>query len=129
MPQQDFLTTRTCVNVLKKTPENTDPITPVDITRVLLDRSEVWGNCSSTAVAIWAASSRPPLPVTALAQPELITMALIPSPKRFRRVSRLTVTGAAWNLFFVNTAAAEQGFSDEISARSGKCSLLGFTPT
>ena len=96
---------------------------------MLLDRSSVGGNCSSTAWAIWAASSRPPLPVTAFAQPELIMMALIPSPERFCRASRVTVTGAAWNLFLVKTAAAEQGFSDERMARSGRCLLLGFTPT
>jgi hypothetical protein len=95
---------------------------------VLFNKSEVGGNCSSTAVAIWAASSRPPLPVTAFAQPELIMMALIPSPERFCKVSRLAITGAAWNLFLVNTAAAEQGVSDEIIARSGRYLLVGFTP-
>lgn len=100
----------------------------MDITRVLLDRSEVGGNCSSTAVAIWAASSRPLLPVTAFAQPELIMMALIPSPERFCKVSRLTITGAAWNLFLVNTAAAEQGILDKRIARSGRYLLVGFTP-
>ena len=82
-------------NVLRKTPRNTYPITPVDITRVLLNESGVGENCSSTALAIEAASSRPPLPVTAFAPPELIMMALMPSPERFCRVSRLTVTGAA----------------------------------
>jgi len=43
--------------------------------------------------------------------------------------SLLTVTGAAWNLFFVNTAAAEQGLSEAMRARSSKDLLDGFTPT
>ena len=76
-----------------------------------------------------AASSRPPLPVTALAQPELMTMARMPSPLRAESVFLLTVTGAAWNLFLVNTAAAEHGVSDVMSARSGNLVFEGLTPT
>ena len=71
----------------------------------------------------------PPFPVTALAQPALITTALIPVPLQSRSVARLTVTGAASNLFFVKTAAAEQGVSDIIRARSGLCVFEGLTPT
>ena len=43
--------------------------------------------------------------------------------------ARLKVTGAAWNLFFVNTAAAAHGTSDASSARSGFVVFPGFTPT
>lgn len=41
------------------------------------------------------ASSRPPLPVTALAQPELMMTDLMPCPFRRLSTSLLTVTGAA----------------------------------
>lgn len=39
------------------------------------------------------------------------------------------MTGAAWNLFFVKTAAAEHGLSEAIKAKSGKRVLDGLTPT
>jgi hypothetical protein len=42
---------------------------------------------------------------------------------------RLNVTGAAWNLFFVKTAAADAGRSDVTGARSGLLVLPGLTPT
>ena len=76
-----------------------------------------------------AASSSPPVPVTALAQPELMITDLIPSPEHFLRISRLTVTGAAWKMFWVKTAAADAGLSDVRSARSRKRVLEAFTPT
>ena len=101
------------------------PITPVDITRV----EEGEERQASTAEAMAWASSRPPLPVTAFAQPAFITTARIPSPPRDWRVERLTVTGAAWNLFLVKTAAAEQGVEEEIRARSGKRVFEALTPT
>ena len=105
-------------------------MTPVDITKVLDDvEVEKGGKQASTVEAIDWASLRPPSPVTAFAQPELITMARMPSPLREWRISRLTVTGAAWNLFLVKTAAPEQGFSDAMSARSGKHVLEALTPT
>jgi len=44
-------------------------------------------------------------------------------------ISLLTVTGAAWNLFFVNTAAAAHGVSEARKARSGMLLFVGFTPT
>lgn len=102
------------------------PMTPVLITRELSFSTPLH---SSTFLPICTASSRPPLPVTALAQPELITTARIPSPLRLCRVFLLTCTGAAWNLLVVNTAAAEHGVSEAISARSGKRVLEAFTPT
>ena len=43
--------------------------------------------------------------------------------------SLLKVTGAAWNLFLVKTAAALQGISEEMKARSGFVVFPGFTPT
>ena len=105
------------------------PMTPVDMTRVELASDGSGERQLSTAEAILLASSRPSLPVTALAQPELMTMARIPSPLRASRVFRLTVTGAAWNLFLVKTAAAEHGASEAINARSGKRVFDAFTPT
>lgn len=75
-----------------------------------------------------SASSRPPLPVTALAQPELMMTLRTRLPVRASR-SRLKVTGAAWNLFLVKTAAAAQGWSEVIKARSGLVVLAGLTPT
>ena len=87
-------------------------MTPVDMTSVLLLLGGEGPREASTIRAILLASSRPPFPVTALAQPELTMMARIPSPFRFRRASRLTVTGAAWNLFLVKTAAPEHGISE-----------------
>lgn len=72
------------------------PITPVDMTRVLsLSVGEELGSSPSRHSAILVASSRPPLPVTAFAQPELIITDLIPSPDRLLRMFRLIVTGAA----------------------------------
>jgi hypothetical protein len=44
-------------------------------------------------------------------------------------ISLLTVTGAAWNLFLVNTAAAAHGVSDVMNARSGALLFVAFTPT
>ena len=107
------------------------PITPVDMTRVLSLSSgeEELGSSPSRQFAMLVASSRPPLPVTAFAQPELMITDLIPSPERFLRMFRLIVTGAAWNMFCVNTAAADAGVSDVRSARSGKRVLDAFTPT
>ena len=106
------------------------PMTPVDMTRVeLASEALVDERQLSTVEAILLASSRPPLPVTALAQPALMTMARMPSPLRDSKVFRLTVTGAAWNLFLVKTAAAEHGVSETIKARSGKRVFEGFTPT
>lgn len=104
------------------------PITPVDMTRVL-SGDEGLGRSPSRHFAMLVASSSPPLPVTAFAQPELMITDLIPSPERFLRMSRLIVTGAAWNMFCVNTAAADAGLSDVRSARSGKRVLDAFTPT
>lgn len=105
------------------------PMTPVDMTRVLLGLDGGLENCESTVRAILRASSMPPWPVTALAQPELMMMDRTPSPERFRSISLLTVTGAAEKGFWVKTAAAEQGISDVIRARSGKRVLLALTPT
>ena len=105
-------------------------MTPVDMTRVELgSEALVEAKQWSTVDAILLASSRPPLPVTALAQPALITIARIPSPLRASRFLRLTVTGAAWNLFWVKTAAAEHGVSEVSKAKSGKRVFDGFTPT
>lgn len=105
------------------------PITPVDMTRVLLGVGGGLENCESTVRAILRASSMPPGPVTALAQPALMMIERMPSPARFRRTSWLTVTGAAEKGFWVKTAAAEQGVSDVMRARSGKRVLLALTPT
>lgn len=102
------------------------PITPVLITMVLPSRTP---RALSASRAIAAASSRPPLPVTAFAHPELMTTPERPALARSRSSARLNVTGAAWNLFFVKTAAAAHGTSDASSARSGFVVLRGFTPT
>ena len=104
------------------------PMTPVDMTRAV-SGDEDSGSRPSRDAAMLAASSSPPFPVTAFAQPELIITDLMPSPERFLRMFRLTVTGAAWNMFCVNTAAADAGFSDVRSARSGNRVLDAFTPT
>lgn len=104
------------------------PITPVDMTRVLSGDEES-GSRPSRDAAMLVASSSPPFPVTAFAQPELMITDLIPSPERFLRMFRLNVTGAAWNIFWVNTAAADAGLSDVRSARSGKRVLDAFIPT
>ncbi len=104
------------------------PITPVDMTRPVSGEEES-GNSPSRDAAMLAASSRPPFPVTAFAQPELMITDLIPSPERFLRMFRLIVTGAAWNMFWVNTAAADAGLSEVRSARSGNRVLDAFTPT
>lgn len=71
----------------------------------------------------------PPFPVTALAQPELTTTDRMPAPLLFLSMSLLTVTGAAWNLFVVKTAAPEQGVSEAIKARSSKRVFEALTPT
>jgi len=71
----------------------------------------------------------PPFPVTALAHPEFTMTPRTPLLFRLFSISRLTVTGAAWNLFFVKTAAAAHGVSDAKNARSGVLLLVGFTPT
>ena len=104
------------------------PMTPVDMTRVVSGDEES-GSSPSRHSTMRVASSSPPFPVTAFAQPELIITDLIPSPERFLRMFRLTVTGAAWKMFCVNTAAADAGLSDVRSARSGKRVLDAFTPT
>lgn len=104
------------------------PITPVDMTRAV-SGGEGSGNSPSRDSAMLAASSSPPFPVTAFAQPELIIMDLNPSPERLLRWLRLIVTGAAWNMFCVKTAAADAGLSDVRSARSGNLVLDAFTPT
>ena len=85
------------------------------ITTVL---GSVISNNWSTSLAIRSASSIPPLPVTAFAQPLLATRALIPLPPRFASMSLDTTTGAALKTFFVKTAAAEAGRSDITSAKS-----------
>jgi hypothetical protein len=84
---------------------------------------------SSTFAPMFCASARPPFPVTALAQPLLMTTERTPCPLRWFSVDLLTCTGAAWNLFVVNTAAAAQGSSDEIKARSGYFVFDALTPT
>ncbi len=108
------------------------PMTPVDITSVLL-KPLVAGSEEarhvSTALLILTESSNPFLPVTAFAHPELMIIARIPSPFRFCNTSRLTVTGAAWNLFLVKTAAPAQGVSEITKARSGNRALVDLTPT
>jgi hypothetical protein len=44
-------------------------------------------------------------------------------------MARLILTGAAWNLLVVNTAAAEHGLSEAMKARSGNLVLDALTPT
>lgn len=100
------------------------PMTPVLMTMVESEAPVTWSVWRDMA----AASSRPPLPVTAFAQPELMTTLRTRLPVRASR-SRLKVTGAAWNLFLVKTAAAEQGASEVMRARSGLVVLAGLTPT
>ncbi len=57
--------------------------------------------------------------MTAFAHPEFTRTPWIPWWLfRFSK-SLLKVTGAAWNLFFVNTAAAAHGRSEAMKARSG----------
>lgn len=102
------------------------PITPVLMTSVLGSESP---KHSSTFFPIALASSSPPFPVTAFAHPEFTTSARIPSPDRVCNTSRDTVTGAAWNLFVVKTAAPEHGTSEATRARSGKRVFDGLTPT
>ena len=61
------------------------------------------------------ASSRPAVPVQALAQPELVTTACaVP----VCTCARLTVTGAATTRLVVNTPAAAAGRSETSRARS-----------
>lgn len=107
------------------------PITPVDITRVwpISSGGRSGAMHLSTAWDISKASFNPPCPVTAFAQPAFMAMARKPSPWRQSSIALLTVTGAARTLFLVNTAAAEQGFSEAIIARSGNCLLLALMPT
>ena len=85
--------------------------------------------CELVVEAISWASSSPPEPVTALAQPELIMMLRRPAPLRFSRTKRETCTGAAWNLLVVKTAAPLQGRSEAISAMSGLEVFEALTPT
>ena len=105
-------------------------MTPVDMTMELPPSpSLVDGKQESAVAAMDSASSNPPFPVTALAHPELII-----TPRMFLLLLRfniflLTVTGAAWNLFLVKTAAAAHGISDARKARSGLLLLDGLTPT
>ena len=54
---------------------------------------------------------------------------LMPSPLLRVRTPLLIVTGAAWNIFWVKTAAAEHGVSVTIRPRSGKRVLDALTPT
>jgi hypothetical protein len=107
------------------------PITPVLITRVFDAPPFPFSDVThrSTAAPIASASSIPPFPVTALAQPELITIARRSALFLCNSTFRLTTTGAAWNLFLVKTAAAEHGVSDAMIQRSGELALLGLTPT
>src|ERR1700722_9777925 len=106
------------------------PMTPVLITMLRLPLPSSSSRKHDDAFSpIAVASSMPPLPVTALAQPELMIMDLTPRPPRFSSMALLTCTGAAWNLFFVNTAAAEHGCSDAMKARSGYLVFDGLTPT
>jgi hypothetical protein len=106
-------------------------MTPVDMTRLLgpsVDVSLGW-NKEDAVDAISRASSRPPVPVTAFAQPELITMLRRPDPPRFSMTERDTCTGAAWNLLVVKTAAPLQGRSEAIKATSGLEVFEALTPT
>ena len=106
------------------------PITPVLITIVLPPLPSLGASKHRSASApIFSASSIPPLPVTALAHPELIMIDRIPVLFLLFNIFRLTVTGAAWNLFFVNTAAAAHGVSEARNARSGVLLFVGLTPT
>jgi hypothetical protein len=104
------------------------PITPVDMTRLVgLEGGSPVAEDATSAILI--ASSSPPFPVTALAQPELTTMLRIPVPFRDSSTFRETCTGAAWNLLVVNTAAPFAGISDATNAMSGFDLLDAFTPT
>ena len=109
------------------------PITPVDITSEV---GPLWSSgCdfrwkqAVASLAMASASSRPPLPVTALAQPELMMIERRPAPPRRSRTERETCTGAAWNLLVVKTAAPKEGRSLTMKARSGLLVLDGLTPT
>lgn len=105
------------------------PITPVLMTIVLPPLpSSCPSKHSSTFSPILCASSMPFLPVTAFAHPEFTTTARTPLPPLLCSISLLTTTGAAWNLFFVKTAAPEHGVSDAINARSGNRVFVGLTP-
>ena len=95
----------------------------------MVSGGEESGSRPSRDAAILAASSSPPFPVTAFAQPELMITDLNPSPERFLRWLRQTVTGAAWKIFWVKTAAADAGLSDVRRARSGNRVLDALTPT
>ncbi len=107
-------------------------MTPVDMTRVLgpcVESSSSDWKWELVVEAICWASSRPPVPVTALAQPELTMMLRKPAPLRFSRTERETWTGAAWNLLVVKTAAPLQGRSEAINAISALEAFVGLTPT
>src|ERR1035441_8397756 len=94
----------------------TTPMTPVDETM-----TSSFGNPRSAAAQLRTrrAASRPGFPVTAFAQPAFTTTAR--TRPRLRARSRLPrMTGAAWNRFFVNRAAAFAPFSATRSARSGR---------
>ena len=112
-------------------------MTPVLITRLRIPRPSschvdalpASSKHRSAASPMRFASSRPALPVTALAQPELITRARSPAAALRRSTSWLTSTGAARNLFWVKTAAAVHGVSDAIKVRSAKRVLDGLMPT
>ena len=105
-------------------------MTPVLMTMVL-DPLPSLGSSKhlSASKPIFSASSMPPFPVTALAHPELMITARTPALFLLFSISLLTVTGAAWNLFFVKTAAAAHGVSEAMKARSGVLLLVGLTPT
>lgn len=107
------------------------PITPVDITMLRWPRPSLGslGKQEDAFTPIARASSSPPIPVTALAQPELTIMPRTPSPFLVSSMDLLILTGAAWNLLVVKTAAAEHGFSEAMNARSGNLVLEALTPT
>jgi hypothetical protein len=109
------------------------PITPVDMTIELLPipssgEEDCWKQAEAVS-SMETASSMPPLPVTALAHPELTMIDRTPAPPRLSSILLLTCTGAAWNLLVVKTAAAYEGVSDTTKARSAFFVLDGFTPT
>src|SRR5262249_48590209 len=68
------------------------------------------------------ASTSPRSPLHALALPALNTIACARRVPRTR--SRLSRTGAAGNLFWVNVAAATHGTSDTSTPRSGRPEAL-----
>ena len=88
------------------------PITPVDATSTCEDGTPSAAPASATIVQ---ALSRPAVPVQALAEPELVTIARARPPWIW---ARLTVTGAATTRLVVNTPAAVAGRSETSRVRS-----------